>query len=63
MATDWLGRLGRRRFEALIDNVVEGSLDRMVRDSIEPRFAVLENRLAAIETRLDVAARIAGLDA
>lgn len=62
MATDWLGRLGRRGFEALIDSVVKQSVDGAVRDRVEPRLVSIENRLAAIETRLDVSDRIAKLE-
>ncbi len=62
MASDWLARLGKRGFEALIDNVVKGSVDGVVRDRVEPRLASVENRLAAIETRLDVSDRLAKLE-
>jgi hypothetical protein len=63
MASDWLGKLGRRGFEALVDNVVKHSVDVVVRDRVEPRLASIENRLAAVETRLDVSDRIAKLEA
>ena len=62
MATDWLGRLGRRGFEALVESVVKLSVDSVVRDRVEPRLVSIENRLAAVETRLDVADRIAKLE-
>ena len=62
MATDWLGRLGRRGFEALVESVVKQSVDSVVRDRVEPRLVSIENRLAAVETRLDVADRIAKLE-
>ena len=62
MASDWLGKLGRRDFEALIDNVVKQSVDTVVRDRVEPRLVSIENRLAAVETRLDVSDRIARLE-
>ena len=62
LATDWLGRLGRRGFEALVESVVKQSVDSVVRDRVEPRLVSIENRLAAVETRLDVADRIAKLE-
>ena len=69
MATDWLGRLGRRGFEALIDGVVRQSVVEVVKEKVEPRFVSIENRLgsienrlAAVETRLDVSDRLAKLE-
>jgi hypothetical protein len=62
MASDWLGKLGKRGLEALIDSVVRGSVDEVVRDRVEPRLVSIENRLAAMETRLDVSDRIAKLE-
>lgn len=62
MATDWLGRLGRRGFEALVDSVVKQSVEGVVRDRVEPRLVSIENRLAAVGTRLDVSDRIAKLE-
>jgi len=62
LASDWLGRLGKRGFEALVDNVVKQAVDGVVRDRVEPRLVSIENRLAAVETRLDVSDRIAKLE-
>jgi hypothetical protein len=69
LASDWLGRLGRSGFEALVNNVVKRSVDEVVREKVEPRFVSLdnrlssiENRLAAVETRLDISDRIAKLE-
>ena len=62
MASDWLARLGRRGFESLVDSVVKHSVDEVVRDRVEPRLVSIENRLAAVETRLDVSDRIAKLE-
>jgi len=63
MATDWLTRLGKKGFEALIDDVAQQSVDRGLRDRVEPKLASIENRLVAIETRLDVADRLSKLEA
>ncbi len=62
MASDWLAKLGRKGFETLIDSVVKGSVDEVVRDRVEPRLASIESRLAAVETRLDVSDRLAKLE-
>ncbi len=62
MATDWLAKLGKRGFEGLMDNAVKQSVDRVVRDRVEPRLASIENRLASIETRLDISDRLAKLE-
>jgi hypothetical protein len=63
LAADWLTRLGKKGFEALVDDVVRESVDRGLRDRVEPRLASIENRLVAIETRLDVADRLSKLEA
>lgn len=63
MAVDWLSKLGRKGFEALVNDVVEKAVDKALRDRVEPRLVGIENRLAAIETRLDVADRLARLEA
>jgi hypothetical protein len=63
MAADWLTKLGRRGFELLVADLVERSVDKALRDRVEPRLLGIENRLAAIETRLDVADRLAKLEA
>jgi hypothetical protein len=52
MAADWLGKLGRKGFELLVADLVERSVDKALRDRVEPRLLGIENRLAAIETRL-----------
>lgn len=58
MAADWLSRLGRKGFVALLSGVV----DKVLQNRIEPRLVGVENRLAAIESRLDVADRLANLE-
>lgn len=63
MTADWLAKLGRKGFELLVANLVERSVDKALRDRVEPRLLGIENRLAAIETRLDVADRLAKLEA
>jgi hypothetical protein len=63
LAADWLARLGKEGFEALVDDIVEQSVDRGLRDRVEPRLASIENRLLAIEIRLDVADRLSKLEA
>jgi hypothetical protein len=70
LAADWLTRLGKKGFEALMDDIVQQSVDRGLRDRAEPRLAsienrlvAIENRLVAIETRLDVADRLSKLEA
>jgi hypothetical protein len=40
-----------------------GSVEKALRDRVEPRLVGIENRLAAIGTRLDVADRLAKLEA
>jgi hypothetical protein len=76
MAADWLTRLGKRGFEALVDDVVRNSVEKSIQTRVEPRFSGLEdrmtgvenrlagveNRLAGIESRLDVADRLAKLE-
>jgi hypothetical protein len=52
LAADWLTRLGKKGFESLVDDVVQQSVDKSLRDRVEPRLASIENRLVAIETRL-----------
>ncbi len=63
MAADRLTRLGKNGFGSLVDEVVQRSVDRSLRDRIEPTVASIENRLVAIETRLDVADRLFKLEA
>jgi len=63
MAADWLAKLGRKGFELLVADLVEKSVEKALRDRVEPRLVGIENRLAAIETRLDVADRLAKLEA
>ncbi len=62
MASDWLAKLGKRGFEVLIDSVVKRSVDEVVRDRVEPRLASIGNRLAGVETRLDVSDRLVKLE-
>lgn len=63
MAVDWLAKLGRKGFEALVSDTVGKSVDKALRDRVEPRLTGIESRLAAIETRLDVVDRLAKLEA
>ena len=56
-------RLGKKGFEALISEIVEKVVDKALQNRVEPRLVGIENRLAAIETRLDVADRLAKLEA
>lgn len=77
MAADWLTRLGKRGLEALIDEAVGNSVERTIQRRVDPRFsgledrltgvenrlAGIENRLVGIETRIDVADRLAKLEA
>jgi hypothetical protein len=63
MAADWLAKLGRKGFEVLVADLMEKSIDKALRDRVEPRLLGIENRLAAIETRLDIADRLAKLEA
>jgi len=58
-----LAKLGRKGFEVLVADVAEKSVEKALRDRVEPRLAGIENRLAAIETRLDIADRLAKLEA
>ena len=62
LAADWLARLGRRGFEALIDDSVKHSVDGTLRERVEPRLSLIENRPASIETRLDLSDRVAKLE-
>lgn len=55
MTAEWLAKLGRKGFETLISNIVEKAVDKALRDRVEPRLIGVENRLAAIETRLNPA--------
>ena len=63
MAADWLTRLGKKGFEVLVSEIVEKVVDKVLQNRVEPRLVSIENRLAAIETRLDVADRLAKLEA
>jgi hypothetical protein len=77
LAADWLTRLGRRGFEVLVDEAVAKSVDKAIQGKVDPRFSGLEdrltgvenrlggieNRLVGIETRLEVADRLAKLEA
>lgn len=70
MAVDWLSRIGRKGFEALIAEIMDQRIEKALKDRVDPRFTSIENRLvgienrlAAIETRLDVADRLAKLEA
>ena len=63
MAVDWLTRLGKKGFEALVSEIVGKVVDKALQNRVEPRLVGIENRLAAIETRLDVADRLAKLEA
>ena len=47
----------------MVDDVVQQSVDRSLRDRVEPRLASIDNRLVAMETRLDVAERLSKLEA
>lgn len=62
MAADWLGKLGRRGFEALVRDVIDESVLRTVEAKIEPRLRSIETRLTAIEQRLDSAERLAKVE-
>jgi hypothetical protein len=63
MATDWSAKLERKGFELLVADLVEKSVERALCDRVEPQLLRIENRLAAMETRLDVADRLAKLEA
>lgn len=63
MAPDWLTRLGKKGFEVLVSEIVEKVVDKVLQNRVEPRLVSIENRLAAIEARLDVADRLAKLEA
>jgi hypothetical protein len=77
LAVDWLTKLGIKGFEALVSDIVGRAVDKALRDRVEPRLNGIENRLAAteseirgvrdrliaIETRFDVADRLAKLEA
>jgi len=63
LAVDWLTRLGKKGFEALVSEIVGKVVDKALQNRVEPRLVGIENRLAAIETRLDVADRLAKLEA
>jgi len=63
LATEWFARLGRKGFETLIGDIVGKAVDKALRDRVEPRLVGIENRLAAIETRLNMADRLAKLEA
>jgi hypothetical protein len=63
LAADWLTRLGKKGFEVLVSEIVEKVVDKVLQNRVEPRLVSIENRLAAIETRLDVADRLAKLEA
>ncbi|MEM1994445.1 MAG: hypothetical protein QXW32_03070 [Nitrososphaerales archaeon] len=63
MAVDWLTRLGRKGFEALVNDIVEKAVDKALRDRVEPRLSGIENRLAAIESEIrGVRDRLAGME-
>lgn len=51
---DWLARLGRKEFEALLTDTVDKAVDKALSDRVEPRLLGIENRFAAIETRLNL---------
>lgn len=63
MATEWFAKLGKKGFETLISDIVGKAVDKALRDRVEPRLTGMESRLAAIETRLDMADRLAKLEA
>lgn len=62
-AADLSTRLGKKGIDALINNVVQQSVDRALSQKIEPRLASIESRLLAIETRLEMADRLSKLEA
>ncbi len=61
MAVDWLTRLGKKGFEEFVKEIVEKVVDKALQNRVEPRLLGIENQLAAIKTRLDVADRLAML--
>ena len=61
MAVDWLTRLDKKGFEELVREIVEKVVDKALQNRVKPHPVGIENRLAAIETRLDVADRLAML--
>jgi len=61
LAVDWLTRLGKKGFEEFVKEIVEKVVDKALQNRVEPRLLGIENQLAAIKTRLDVADRLAML--
>lgn len=62
-AADLSTRLGKKGIDALVNSVVQQSVDRELSQKIEPRLESIESRLQAIETRLEVADRLSKLEA
>ena len=49
MATDWLIKLGRKGFEALVSDIMNRVMDRALGDRVEPRLAAIESRMSGLE--------------
>ena len=63
MSVDWLTKLGKKGFESLLGSIVDEAVNKAIDRRVDPRFHAIETRLAAIEQRLDVADRLAKVEA
>jgi hypothetical protein len=56
-------QLGKKGLQNLVDNAVGQSVDKELEAKIAPRLAAIEARLSAIESTLDLAQRMAKMEA
>jgi hypothetical protein len=56
-------QLGKKGLQNMVDNAVGQSVDKELEAKIAPRLAAIEARLSAVESTLDLAQRMARMEA
>ncbi len=56
-------QIGKKGLQNLVDNTVRQAVDHELEAKIAPKLAAIEARISAIESTLDLAARMAKIEA